>query len=535
MKKQKIIIGGLLVVFLLGSLSSCKKNFDEINTDPINYYSTTPDKLLAPALINSLRAGMLRNRNFNNELMQVTVAISDGDATVMRYEFRRTWSDYLWNAWFVELTNLGGVYRLASKPGAVNKSYQGISLISQVWVYSMLTDTYGDIPYTDANQKTSNLFDGDFDSKKANFEPKFDRQKDIYLDLFKKLEEANTLLTGAQNVIPSSDPVYKGDVAKWQKFCNSLRLRLYLRVSNHPEMQSAAKIDEIVSNPTLYPIMQSNEDNATIRWSGGQGNDPFTNPYFSGVRVQDFRAPSLCSFFLDNLLVWNDPRISDSAPYVVSGLNAFGIRQGSTGHAGVPSGYVIGAGYEKGSYFASYDWGGSNYTQAQAVRSLQQSPLTGILMNYAELQFILAEASAKGWITTGTTKSYYDNGIAAAINYWVPNFPADPSNATYIDYVNNNAGNIAWDGTQNLDGQMEQIHLQKYYAMFLVDLQQWFEYRRTGHPVLPPGPGKRNNGIMPARMTYPVYVQSANSTNYKAAVAAQGPDEIYTNVWWQKP
>jgi hypothetical protein len=71
--------------------------------------------------------------------------------------------------------------------------------------------------------------------------------------------------------------------------------------------------------------------------------------------------------------------------------------------------------------------------------------------------------------------------------------------------------------------------------LFLTDLQQWFEYRRTGHPVLPQGPGLRNNGIMPARMTYPVYVQSTNPTNYKAAIASQGPDVISTEVWWQKP
>ena len=71
--------------------------------------------------------------------------------------------------------------------------------------------------------------------------------------------------------------------------------------------------------------------------------------------------------------------------------------------------------------------------------------------------------------------------------------------------------------------------------MFLVDNQQWFEYRRTGHPILPKGKGLRNGGVMPARLFYPVYVQSANPTNYKLAIAAQGPDEISTNVWWQKP
>jgi hypothetical protein len=97
------------------------------------------------------------------------------------------------------------------------------------------------------------------------------------------------------------------------------------------------------------------------------------------------------------------------------------------------------------------------------------------------------------------------------------------------------AASIEWNNAATLDQKMERIHLQKYYALFLEDLQQWFEYRRTGHPVLMTNNGFKNNGVMPARMVYPVYVQSANPTNYQAAVAAQGPDLISTQVWWQKP
>ena len=79
------------------------------------------------------------------------------------------------------------------------------------------------------------------------------------------------------------------------------------------------------------------------------------------------------------------------------------------------------------------------------------------------------------------------------------------------------------------------IHLQKYYALFLVDFQQWYDYRRTGHPILPKGNGLANGGVMPARINYPVISQSANPTSYKNALAAQGPDDINTKVWWQKP
>src|SRR5690606_40487602 len=109
-------------------------------------------QLLAPALVDVLRPNMLRNRNFNNELMQVTVNITDADAAVFRYEFRNTFSDYLWNSWFIQLTNFKDIYKLASQEDEnFNTSYQGISLICQAWVYSLLTDTYGDIPYTESN------------------------------------------------------------------------------------------------------------------------------------------------------------------------------------------------------------------------------------------------------------------------------------------------------------------------------------------------------------------------------------------------
>jgi hypothetical protein len=97
------------------------------------------------------------------------------------------------------------------------------------------------------------------------------------------------------------------------------------------------------------------------------------------------------------------------------------------------------------------------------------------------------------------------------------------------------AGDIQWNNNAVLDDKLERIHLQKYYALFLADMQQWFEYRRTGHPKLPKGNGLKNNGVMPSRMTYPVYVQSSNPTNYQLAVAGQGADLISTQVWWQKP
>jgi hypothetical protein len=520
MKKRIYSVMGV-VMLTVATLSSCDKGFEEINTDPINISETTPDKLLAPVLVNSLTAGMQRNRNFNNELMQVTVSQSDGDGTVFRYEFRRTFADYLWNNWFVQLNNLKDMEKLATQPATLNKSYQGISLVLQCWLFANLSDTYGDIPYFEAAEGKSGIL-----------EPKFDTQKEIYQDMFKKLEAANTLLTAGQSISVISDPVYKGDVAKWRKFCNSLYLRLLLRTSGKADLATSniAKIKQIVDTaPTTYPIMASNADVATVKWTGELGNGSYVNPYVNGVRAQDFRAPAIASFFIDHLIAWQDPRISTAVAdgYVVQGVNRLGI----SGSSGVPSGYPVGGGIAKQAYFYSNEVTVSNVVVG--AKSLQQSPLTGILMNYAEVQFILAEAAAKGWITTTTAEAAYNRGVASSINYWVPSFPASGTDPKVITYMV--GGDIDWNPIGTLDEKMEQIHLQKYYALFLVDMQQWFEYRRTGHPILPKGTGLRNGGVMPARMTYPVYVQSANPTNYTKAVSVQGPDEINTNVWWQKP
>lgn len=506
------------VLLMMGfALSSCTKNFTEINTDPNNIPNALPQQLLAPALVDVLSYNMIRNRNFTNELMQVTVNLSDAEGQVFRYDYRSNYSDYLYNGLYTQLSNFKEIYNLSKDSGTVNfnRSYMGISLICQSWIYSILTDTYGDIPYSQSNHGKDSL----------NYEPAFDRQKDIYLDIFKKLEEANALLTVNTGINSSSDPIYAGNISRWRKFGNSLYLRLLLRVSGKAEVSAAviAKIKDIVdTNPGTYPIIASNDESAILKWTG---TAPYTSPYIS-VREQDFRAPGLATFFIQNLVNWNDPRI-DIPTYGTGGFNRWGIAPYQGAYLGINSGYAQGTNPVKKSYF---------YSNTSAV-SLQTEPLTGMIMNYAEVKFILAEAAAKGWIA-GSAETYYNDGVLNSITLWLPNWPTTINSQTGLP---NNimtfmiAASIEWNNNATLDNKMERIHLQKYYALFLADLQQWFEYRRTGHPVLPVGTGLKNNGVMPARMVYPVYVQSANPTNYQAAVAAQGPDLISTQVWWQKP
>ena len=291
----------LVLAMVMMLVSSCTRDFQEINTDPNSTPNALPQQLLAPALVQTMTYLQLRNRNFNNELMQVTVDMSDAEGRVFRYDYRSNWSDYLYNGLYSELTNFKDIHRIASQPVNYNESYQAISLILQSWVYSILTDTYGDIPYFQSNLARDS----------GIFEPRFDRQRDIYLDIFQKLEQANELLDGGPAIVPSSDPVYGGNISRWRKLGNSLYLRLLLRVSGKSEVSSLAALkmkDILEDNAANYPVMTHNDESAILRWTG---MGPYVSPLMN-VREQDFRAPGIAKFFIDNLVTWGDPRIDIS-------------------------------------------------------------------------------------------------------------------------------------------------------------------------------------------------------------------------------
>lgn len=510
--KMKFSIVLFLVMLTVGGLfQGCTKNFIEINTNPNVAENAYPYQFMANAYLNSVSANMNRNRTFNNELMQITVAISDSDGRVFRYDFRRSWADYLWNSHYIQIENFKEMYKQAVNEVTYNKSYQAIAMLGQSWLYSILTDTYGDIPYTQSNLGKDSLI----------LEPKFDKQEDIYMNIFKTLDSANTLLrtrTTAETIEATHDPIFYGNLDKWRKLNNSLYLRLLLRVSAKPEMQAYVipKIQEILeTNKSNYPIMTSNDDSAVLRWTD---EGAYVSP-FKETRVQDFRAVAICSFFLDYLRDTNDPRIN-IPEFGTSGINRLGLAPVSGNYVGVPSGYEPGEDYSRMSYFYSFD-------QNNGTNSLQTEPLTGMIMPFAEVEFIKAEAIIKGWIA-GTAGTFYYSGVDAYIKQWIPTW-------TKGAVAHLTESDIDWDENASEAEKMEMLHLQKYHGLFMVDMQQWFEHRRTGYPVLPKGAGLKNNGEMPARMTYPIYLQAANPTNYKLAVQQQGPDEINTKMWWQKP
>lgn len=482
--KTIYIIGASIISTSL--FSSCNKDFQEINTNPNTSPKVLPENLLAPAITKTVSYNMNRSQRIANELMQVSVNMGDGDGKIFRYEIRTSEADYLWNNWYLQLRNFRDIYTFAEELN--QPAYMAVAQICEAWIFSMLTDTYGAIPFSESLQG----------KEQNNYKAKFDQQQDIYPALFAKLEEANNLLKSVpeQGAINSgSDPIFGGNARKWRKFGNSLYLRLALRVAHKTELNSSALITKIADTEVVnYPVMENNDDSAILRWTG---TAPYVSP-FATWRPADWYTPKLASFFVDNLNERSDPRITKWATLV----------EGD--YAGIQSGYPIGQ---------------PPLAKSTLLTSLLTEPLLGNILNYGELQLILAEARIKGWVTTETAQTYYTRGATAGIQLWGHEVP---------DYYFNTALS-AWDDNYSDAKKMELIHIQKYYALFFTDLQSWFEYRRTGHPVLPIGPGHLNDGKMPSRLNYPVYVQSANRESYQQAISQQGADHINTPVWWQKP
>jgi len=478
----------LLTALGLGVTSACTEGFEEMNENPNQSANVLPENLLAPTITDLVTRNLDRAMRLTNELMQVHVTLVNSDE-IHRYVIRPAEADYMWNNWYTQLTNIRDMYTGGEQLG--NKTFMGISLILDAWVNSLITDTFGDVPYSEAIQGRS-----------GQYMPKFDKQEVIYADLFRKLDSANVYLKAGADlsvVQGAMDPLYAGKAALWRKFGNSLYLRLLLRVSNRTEAiaggkTAAAKIREmVVENAGEYPIMTTNDESAMLRFTG-------TVPYqstFHNWRAYDFNGSSaLSQFFVNNLVQWNDPRLPLWAT-TYEGM-----------YSGVPSGYPV----------TSVPEGQSRYKPELATE-----PRLGNILNYPEVQFILAECAIRGFISSDA-KTFYERGVTNAITLWGVTVPAN-----YLT-----SADVKWDNTYDFDTKLEQIHVQKYYTLFFTDFQQWFEFRRTGHPVLPKGTGLQNGGIMPARLNYPLYVQSLNQENYRAAVADQGADNINTKVWWQE-
>jgi hypothetical protein len=472
----------IVTVVLLASFSfACTKDFQEVNTDPNKIEKISPGTLLNPILYEVSSFNTLRADGFTFDIMQVALPFPSVAGGVHRYDITESAGNSTWNTYYRWINNVKEMR--AAAIAAQDPNYEAISLTLNAWLYSLLSDSFGDVPMAEAVQ-------GDL----GIYTPAFDTQQKIYTTLIADLERANTLYNTAKPMIYGTDILYSNNLSYWKKFTNSLRLRLLLRISKRTEIDAFGKMAEIVNNPTIHPVFTNNTEAAILKITGVVPN---MSPWGRAIDFTTFRATG--GFFIDNLNDFVDPRLAkwNSLARTADGKTTIGYK-------GIPSGYN---GPE-----SQFTYLPSNFNVILAT-----APMTSVIMTYAEVELIKAELAQKGKIT-GSAATFYQNGVKASIEQWGAVLPAN--------YFTN--AKAAYDGT------LERIMLQKYYALFFNDYQQWFEYRRTGFPVLPKGAGLMNNKIMPVRFRYPTTVVTNNNANYTKAVTSMGGDDINTKVWWEK-
>ncbi|XCF06937.1 SusD/RagB family nutrient-binding outer membrane lipoprotein [Tamlana crocina] len=395
-----------------------------------------------------------------------------------------------WDTYYLAIRDAKVLEEIAVTEG--NSSYEGVSKVMQAWLFSLLTDMWGDVPFSEVNL-----------ANEGNVTPVYDTQEDIYNGLLQLLDEANTILGNAQFAI-KGDLVFNGDLSKWQKFANSLRLRLALRLSEVNATKAASEIATIFNNMSLYPIMESNNDNATLTFLGANPDaHPVTEE--SVYRVGSYNEYRISENFVGLLKNFDDPRLEFFAD-----PTANSVENGTPEIEGMQNGIVDGPAYEyKGGdaflskFNISYFYLQPNANQAR-------------LMLHGEVNFILSEAAQRGWINANA-EALYNEGVTSNFEYWDVTMPTDYLTRTGVAYNNS----------------LETILNQKYISLFYTDYQGFIEFKRTGFPsTIAPGPDAFYS-TYPSRFEYPSDEQALNAQNYNAAATRIGGDEITTKVWWE--
>lgn len=499
-----------LVLAAIVAVTSCTKDFEDINTNPNVPTSVTPDLLLSGIIKNTVNDQVNEAWSIGNIVIQHTAKIQFVN------EDRYLWGERtgVWNSVYGNMRNVQNIIDYAQASEPVQNNYLGVALILRSWMFSLATDTYGDIPYTDAVKgKTS-----------GNYTPVYDTQEVVYEGILADLERANEILgTSAEAV--SGDLIYGGSIAKWKKFANSLRLRCLMRISNQKDV--IAEMQEILNDGDTYPVFESNADNAVLVY---QASSPNQWPMYTS-RVGSFDEFRLSKTLGDYLTSINDPRLA-----VFGRPTEKSVVNGSPVVSGIPNGL-------EDTQALSYNGGPQGVSRVGLTFAClvcndagKPAPVAnasqGLIMTYAELQFILAEAREKNMITTGDAETYYTNGINANFDYYETIVPAEYGIDLTLpaDYFTQT--DVAYTGTQN--EKLVKIGTQKWVALFFNGLEAWFDWRRTNIPALAPGASNLNNDLIPVRYVYPQAEQSLNAVNRATAVSRQGADNINTIIWWDE-
>lgn len=458
------------------SLASCSDTLDEINKNP----NATETPLAPYLLTGTLKQGADlywgSTNNFDSSLLFVQHWAKIQYTEPDRYDVSNTAFTTLWNTGYATLiTDLNTILNFPE--AQANSNYKGIALTLRSWTFLLLTDVYGSIPYKEAGQKVT---------------PAYNTQKEVYTGLLEDLKQAQSLLNTANGAV-TGDLVYKGDILKWKKLVNSLRLRIALRISDkEPALAKQAAID---ATTDAAGVLSSNNDTFKFTYT----SSPQQNPAAAWFETRDDYRIS--KTMVDQLYALSDPRL----PVYAQLPSDASVGKYVGGANGLSNSEANSQGFAKtskpGTYFLT-----------------SSSP--AVIASYAETLFNLSEAVARGYIT-GDAEQLYKNAITASFNqFGITNTEA------IANYLNQAA--VKYDATN----YAKSIGTQKWIAFYGQGLDAFTEWRRLDYPVLTAGPATVLDGKIPSRFFYPGTEQSLNGGSYQAAISVQGKDLLTTKLWF---
>lgn len=469
----------LITVLSLVAFSSCMtdERYEDYNRDPKNPTQVSADYLFNSAL-KSL-SDQMTSTNVNNNVFRLLAQYWTETQYIdeANYDFNgrniteRHWSEIYRDVLLDLKTSQINVTADVELTEDEKRARIAQTEVLSIYAWQQLVDTFGDIPYSQSLDPENFLL------------PEYDDAATIYTDLFSRLDAAIADLNGSGFEI---DNLYFGDMMAWSKFANSLKLRMAMRVVDVPELASLAKTSaEAAVGAGVYT---SNSDNAYITYAT---STPNTNPLWVDL-VQSNRNDFIgANTFIDILNGLKDPR---RAVYFDQNLGS-----------GVYDGGIYGA-----------NNGYANYSQINLA--LKQPDFRGVLLDFAEVSFLLADASERSFTVGGTATEHYNNGITASFNDWgatgLDAYLADPK----VAYATA-AG--TWK---------EKIGRQFWIAMYNRGFEGWTVWRTYDAPTLNI---PTDSGLpVPTRYTYPVNEQNLNEDNWTAASTAIGGDDQTTKLFW---
>jgi len=436
---------------------------------------------------------------------------------------------------------------------AAKVNINAVVRIYRVYLMSLLTDLYGDVPYFEAGK-------GFTDGK---FTPKYDTQEDIYSDFFAELDAAVTALDASKDRI-TGDIIYKGDVNKWKKLANSLRLRYAMRISDADPQKAQAEFEKALAADG--GVMTSAADDALIAYMdiafsfGGDsysdyrrnamsqrlyGNDPLNNPSFicstlynELYNTGDPRFSAIIRFYFDKTMstTGTEGRIDISEEVLAKGM-AHPRDPGAFFYDPWPTSYESDLMKELQKTNPAIDKTTMDTeTEPKLASNFLKGDNPGVVMTSAEVDFLLAEAALKGWNVTGSVESHYKKGVRAAMSFLTDNYGcAVVTDAAFDAYMNKNA--IGYTAEQ----KKASINKQAWILHFTNPLECWANLRRSNYPRLK-SPAEygfsqvlTGGAEIPVRLCYPVLESSYNKKNYEEALSRMGGNNSWnTPVWWDK-